>query len=174
MLILGIDCGTRQAGFGLLDVSKDSLKVVDVFLWRAPKHGSDIAGTPERLASFGEAVAKYTSNTDLTAVVIEELRFNKFAKNFASLGLVAASIGVAMEQTHKHFGAPIMMTATSARARVMAKNKEEARLLINERFFDHVAGLGYPKGILKAHIDISDALVLAWAAAPTVSKNERR
>jgi hypothetical protein len=91
--------------------------------------------------------------------------FNKGAPNLASMGKVAIGVGAGIVAAEISGYQPILLAASTVRSRLgKLKNKEALRLLVNERFSQELAALGYPKGVPSNQKDLSDAIGLGWAA----------
>jgi hypothetical protein len=64
---------------------------------------------------------------------------------------------------------PILIAANSVRKSLGVKKKEDTWKLINVMFHDQLPPLGYPKGILTSHKDLSDAVALGCVARTHIS-----
>ena len=165
---MGFDCGSRQAGCGVLDITDDygwCVTHAKLFKMKA-KHTF-----AERVAMLAAFARDQIAELEPDIVAIEDLKFNKGAKNLSSMGKVAMAIGGVMAQTVLAGYEPVLITATTARSRLSARTKDQARKKLNERFEDDLASLGYAKGIMKAQEDVSDALVLCYAATLVANRD---
>jgi crossover junction endodeoxyribonuclease RuvC len=89
MRILGIDPGTGILGFGVIDVDKGALKLVEAGVIRTPVHEDDAV----RLQTIFEEITEIISQTKPQQMSIEKLFF---ARNVTTAMTVAQARGVVL------------------------------------------------------------------------------
>lgn len=94
MLILGIDPGTAETGYGLIECAKDSVKLV--------KHGtiktSSQDGAGKRLVSIFEQMTTLLKKHRPQVLAVESLFFNLNAKSASAVGQAIGVIKLAAAQ----------------------------------------------------------------------------
>lgn len=170
--ILSLDCATRVCGYAVISQVEDSssqLTSVGTIVLDA----EDSMAT--RFFAFHRSILELIKKYSPTHIAIEDLKFNRGAPNFGSLTKVAMSIGVAQMTSAMAGHEPILLTASTVRARLENKakrnKKDETRRIVNVRFKDDLIKFGYKDGLLKSHHDISDAIALGWVALSLCPKN---
>jgi Holliday junction resolvasome RuvABC endonuclease subunit len=170
--ILSLDCATRVCGFSVItqnDVDPPILAAAGTI-----KLDSDDS-MATRFFDFHRQILDLIKKHSPTHVAIEDLKFNMGAPNFGALTKVAMSIGVAQMTAAMAGFDPILITASTVRARIENKakrdKKDETRKIINLKFKADLTRLGFEAGLLKSHHDISDAIALGWVALSTCPKN---
>lgn len=160
--ILGLDCGSTQAGISVLDVLDDGRlwEVKEACVSRFQPRFT----FPQRIAQLAQVAADAIELWEPSAIVIEDIKFNKGNKFLGAMGKVAMAIGGVMVAVSNAGYNPVIITATQARGKIKAKTKDAARATLNKRFAEDLCKLGYPEGVPKAKEDITDALVLCYAA----------
>lgn len=73
MRILGIDPGTGILGFGVIDVDKSSLSLVDAGVIKTPPHQAD----SDRLETIFNELTEIISATEPSVLAVEKLFFSK-------------------------------------------------------------------------------------------------
>jgi len=168
-VVMGFDCGSLKTGVALMRMDEsDEWEMLHVELLRLRAKDTFAA----RIGQLGKRVREVLAKWNPDHVIIEDLKFNKHARNLSSMGKVAMAIGAVMSEVARAGYEPVLITAKTARSRVKAKDKDGARARMNERFSDDLADLGYPDGVPKAHEDISDAMVLCYAASAEVRRQQ--
>jgi Holliday junction resolvasome RuvABC endonuclease subunit len=161
--IIAIDCGTVQAAIAVLDCTVGQAPIlVHLSLLKLKKKG--VVTLPERLVEFRDRIEEVVLAYKPGYAAVEDCYFNKFARNLRSLGLVLMSIGVAVEVLRRTVNEPILIAANVVRGKLDVKKKQDTWKLVNTTFEDQLKMLGYTKGILISHIDLSDAVALGWVA----------
>jgi len=99
--VIGIDPGTRLAGYGVIDVEGPRLRLVECGAAATPR-GASVA---ERLAAIYEKLVEVVRRTRPDEGVIEEVFYDKNAKSAITIGeargvalLVLAQEGVAVSE----------------------------------------------------------------------------
>lgn len=89
MIIIGIDPGTGILGFGVIDVDKNKMKMIDAGVITTPAH------TPhdERLEDIFDSLSEIIEQTKPDAMAIEKLFFSQ---NVTTAMTVSQARGVAM------------------------------------------------------------------------------
>ena len=82
MIILGIDPGIAIAGYGVIEESNNSIRVIDYGAITTPS----TMDTPQRLVKIYDAVQALISRYQPDEVAIEELFFNKNVKTALTIG----------------------------------------------------------------------------------------
>lgn len=94
MIILGIDPGTAQTGYGIIDCSKEGLKKID--------HGTIKTSVndhpPQRLKSIHLQITKVLQEHKPKVMVIESLFFNVNAKSASAVGQAIGVVKLAAAQ----------------------------------------------------------------------------
>jgi len=159
-LILGLDPGTRKAGFGVVSVSGDVLRHVDhgVILL---KEGDSLS---DRLKSLHLSLAQIFSRHPIHTVVVEKIFFGKNADSAFKLGhargvclLAAATAGVPLEE----YAAKYVKKCVTGSG---AASKEHVQMIV-------MAALNMKPQVMGA--DASDALALAITHARLRDVNAR-
>ena len=159
--ILGVDCGSLQAGLAVLDTYATDPWVVrcaSVIRFQRRYTFSD------RITQLYDTVAEALELWKPSAVAVEDIRFNSGAPNLSSMGKTSMAIGAALVAVAKAGYTPVQQTATTVRSCFKARTKDKLRQALNIRFASDLKELGYPDGVPPAHIDATDALGLCYAA----------
>jgi Holliday junction resolvasome RuvABC endonuclease subunit len=164
--ILSFDCATRTCGVAVLVTEPESPLVVLKHAGTIDLDESDTMAN--RFLELHNEILKLIKQYNPNYLAIEDLKFNRGAPNFGSLTKVAMAIGVAQMTSAMAGFEPILLTASTVRARIENKakknKKDETRKIVNARFKNDLVRLGYKDGLLKSHHDISDAIALGWVA----------
>lgn len=95
MRILGIDPGTGILGFGVIDVAKGQLKLVDAGVIKTPVHQAD----SDRLETIFNELTEIISECKPTVMAVEKLFF---AKNVTTAMSVSQARGVVLLLGKQH------------------------------------------------------------------------
>jgi Holliday junction resolvasome RuvABC endonuclease subunit len=160
MIILAIDAATSKSGLAVL-VGEEVPKLVLAERFEQPS-SMDVA---ERIYKLTLRVQELVTEFQPSVIVVEHLRFSKYAKNLDAMVKVAwamgavlvclSPLGYRMDEGLK------TVPANSVRKLFEVKNKAGLRRVVNKRFADDILELGFKKGLLAAHEDVSDAVGLA-------------
>ena len=166
--ILSLDCATRTCGVAVL--SQEDTKPIKLLHASAMK--LDTADSlSKRLVEFHTNILTLVRVHRPDLMSIEDLKFGPGAPNFGALTKVAMSIGVAQMTAAMAGFEPILITASTVRARIDNKakknKKDETRKIVNTKFKNDLIQCGFIDGLLKNDHDISDAIALGWVALAT-------
>jgi crossover junction endodeoxyribonuclease RuvC len=95
MRILGIDPGTGILGFGVIDVAKGQLKLVDAGVIKTPVHQAD----SDRLETIFNELTEIIDQSKPTVMAVEKLFF---AKNVTTAMSVSQARGVVLLLGKQH------------------------------------------------------------------------
>lgn len=170
--ILALDGATRVSGIAVLDQQDRALIALKHVVQLKLKETETISN---RLYEFRCRFLGYLQIFKPDYVVIEDLKFNKFAPNFSSLVKVAMLLGVASETVVAFGKQPLFYTASTVRAAIQNKakknKKSETRRIVNYRFKNDLLLLDqYP--LTSSQEDISDAVALGWVAMSKLNPDE--
>lgn len=154
MRVLGIDPGTRVAGYGIVDIESSSRTVsaISAGVWRLPAESQ----LPERLSilaqEFQRALDVYKPD-----VVCIELAF--VAVNVRSALMLGHARGVFMERAHT-FGIPVVeVSATAVKLAVMGHGRGDKKMVA------HALSCLLKIDFGSLPLDASDALGIAYTYA---------
>lgn len=148
MVILGIDPGTARCGYGLIEESGSSLKLVDCGLIETPP------GTPDadRLIAIYNSLSEILARFKPEAVAVEQLFYGNNSRTAMAVGqargviLLAAALGGF--QTAEYTPVQVKQAVSGYGAADKQQVKEMVKTLLNLKE-------------LKGPDDISDALAVA-------------
>lgn len=159
-IILGLDPGSRRAGFGLVRVTGDKMEHIDHGVIRLDER----AALGERLARLHEELLKIYSQFPIKRTAVEKIFFGKNADSAFKLGhargvclLVSAQHGVGVSEYAARYVKKCVTGSGAA-------SKDHVQLVITNLLGLKVAPLAF---------DAADALALAVTHARVKDVDER-
>lgn len=163
MIVLGVDPATSKSGFAV--INDGELVLAEAFS-RPSK--MDIA---LRIYEMKQRVAQLVEEWEPDLIVVEHVRFSKYARNLDAMVKVAWAMGAVVAELAPTSYEVLTVPANAVRKKFEVKDKSGLRGVVNRRFADNLTQLGYAKGLLKSHEDISDAVGLAMVG-PLLQKKK--
>lgn len=162
---IGIDPATSKSGFALIE---DGRLVVAQMFSRPSK--MPIA---QRIYDMKMFAVDFVREWEPDIIVVEHVRFSKYMRNPDSMVKVAWAMGAVIAEL-----APLPYTvdtipANSVRKKFEVKNKAGLRAVVNRRYATDLVDLGFARGLLKSHEDISDAIGLAMVGNILLTKEPK-
>lgn len=152
MIVLGIDPGTAALGWGIVDRTGGTLRLVDAGCFET----SPDLGLPERLLAIHRFVAELVARHDPAIVAVERLFFSRNAQTAFAVGQARGVVLLAAAETGR-----VVREATPSEVKVAVTGSGTADKEQVGRMVAVVLGLDAPP----RPDDAADALAVAiWAA----------
>lgn len=168
MRILAIDGATLKVGYAVIDCN--SGKDIQLVTWGTLECSGDLH---KRLEYLQDKVLKLIEDYEPDQVAVEDLKFSKYAYNFAALTKVAYAIGAVLVAFSKAGMTDIFsIPANSVRKKWDVKQTKSAlRAAVSKKFLVQLQTQNRPTGFKKSDEDATDAIGLAVVAYPYFKEN---
>lgn len=138
--ILGIDPGSRLAGYSCIEVSGPSIKILACDVFRLEKLAQPSASMADRLAHLHRGLSSVIKEYKPHALSIEKIFFAKNASSALSLGqargVVLASAGMAGLEIHEYSATQIKKSITGHGRASKEQIQEMLHLLVGKRNYE--------------------------------------